>query len=149
MPTKVMYETDVTETWTLTDAPLIGDKVGDIRWEGNKCYKCVKYVAAATAGQIQKYANAAGYDLSEVRASTSQVEVVAGMCVATALINTIGWVQVKGPATISVNHTGALAVGDSLTPSATSGALALWVTPKQVVGSALDTTNRAMLNCTY
>lgn len=147
MPIKVMFDTALTDVWTT--AAEKGSKPGDLRWEGNKAYKCVQYTVAPVAGNLQKYATGATYDANQVSATTSQITPVAGVAVASGLINQFGWMQIRGTVTLTAPHTGTPAVGDALGPSASLGALALWVTPRQVVATAIDATSRALLNCPY
>lgn len=103
------------------------DSLGDIRWEGNKCYKYVVFNdgaanEAGVAGEVCYYYGAsgvgtAGYDDSEVTSDISDsVEVGAGVLVAALDDGEYGWIQIKGSATLALGLTDG-ADGDPLTPT--------------------------------
>jgi len=103
--------------------------VGTLRWEGNKCYKWIKYnqgsgSVAAAAGKVAYYYGAGGYADSEVTCDLSDsVNLGAGVLQAAIPNGYYGWIQIKGPATLSVALT-AGADGNALTPvGATDGTL--------------------------
>lgn len=114
------------------------DELGDIRWEGNKCYKYVQYKATAiacVAGVMVGYYGLDGYKSNQVTQDTSdQVQaatmLAAGVTQAVIPTDGYGWVQIKGPATMSVAMT-AGADGDPLTlvgGTADTGDLDLYIT---------------------
>ena len=108
---KKVFITRLTDT---SDKDLEG--VGTIRWEGNKCYKWVKYDTAAgnvaaVAGQVAYYMST-GDVTSDVSASLS---IGAGVLQAAIPDANYGWVQIKGEATLSIALTGG-ANGNALTP---------------------------------
>jgi len=116
MPTKVMFETALTDTWTSTEGDLIGDKPGDIRWEadsvGMKCYKCVIFnngagSVAAVVGFAAYYFGvsgdpaATGYDVHTVTMDrTDGYGTAAGIFLAIPADGDRCWVQIKGHATL-------------------------------------------------
>lgn len=87
-----------------------------------KVYKYVTYSeeAAATdgvAGEVAYYVAATGYANNDVTSDLSASdEVGAGVLQATMSDNEFGWIQIKGPATLSIALT-AGADGDPLTPT--------------------------------
>ena len=103
--------------------------LGTIRWEGNKCYKWVKYnegtgSVSAVADQVCYYYGAAGYEANEVTSDLSDsVELGAGVLQSAIPDGYYGWIQIKGQATLGIALT-AGNDGDPLTPTgATDGTL--------------------------
>ena len=112
----------------LTDTSLkdvVG--VGTLRWEGNKCYKWVKYDDGASVdivvGDVLVY-KAISYDLNIVTADLTDADTVplpAGLAMGTVQVDaTYMWIQIKGFATLALDPTGttpdngeALGVGGS------------------------------------
>src|SRR3990167_9203853 len=102
--------------------------IGSIRFEGNKIYKYVQYVEAtaavdAVAGEVAYYlalsgdGAAEGYANSKVTSDLSDsAEVGAGVLQAIMSDLEYGWIQIKGPATLTIALT-AGADGDPLTPT--------------------------------
>lgn len=83
------------------------DTLGDIRWEGNKCYKYVQYndgsAVAAVVGQAAYYYLNSGYEGNQVTSDLSDSdEVGAGILMAVLGDGEYGWVQIKGFATMSI-----------------------------------------------
>lgn len=123
---KKVFITALTETST---SDLEG--VGVLRFEGNKVYKWVQYVAgagavAAVAGNVAYYYApggdfaAEGYTLGKVTSDLSDsAEVGAGVLQAVIAANSYGWIQIKGPATLTTALT-AGADGDPLTATGSS-----------------------------
>lgn len=128
MPPKAVFETALADTWDATEGAKIGDKPGDLRWEGNKCYKCVIFnngagdvaaiagmaayyyavsgAAAATTGHLNHTVTMDLTDTHELGAGIFQsVPADAERC----------WVQIKGPATGTATLITAGADGDPLT----------------------------------
>ena len=112
------------------------DALGDIRWEGNKAYKYVKFqnttaTVAGVANDMCGYV-LAGYANHTVCCDASDMAtkpIGAGICLA-AVTGTSGtayyiWIQVKGPATIATNLAGTPADGDALFLSTTDLTLTL------------------------
>ncbi len=123
--TKKVFITALTET-SLEDL----EGVGTIRWQGNKAYKWVKYIDGAgdldiVLGDVLVYV-AAKYKLSEVTADLTDAAVQpigAGLAVGTVTVDlTFMWMQIKGPALLSLDPAGAGADGDVMAAGAdTSG----------------------------
>lgn len=100
--------------------------LGDIFWgPGGKVYKFVQYKegTAATdgvAGEVAYYYTLDGYKLNQVSSDLSDsVEIGAGVLQAAVSDDEYCWVQIKGPATLSIALT-AGADGDPLTPTGSS-----------------------------
>lgn len=109
----------------------VNDKegVGTIRREGNKVYKYVKYnqgagAVAAVAGQVAYYYLAGGAQDAEVTSDLSDsVNIGAGVLQAALTHAYYGWIQIKGPALLTIALT-AGADGNALTAvGATDGTL--------------------------
>ena len=103
----------------------LGTIAGNIGTEGpQKSYRYIKYVAGAAAvagvaGEVAYYATVAVGDATGtvVTSDLSDSDAVgAGVLQASLTDGTFGWVQVKGPATLSIALT-AGADGDALTPT--------------------------------
>jgi hypothetical protein len=118
------------KTW---DADSINDgsapSIGTVVWNGNKCYKFVQYDTgaggvAAVQDQVAYYYTLDGYKNSVVTSDLSDsIELGAGVLQAAPGDGEYCWVQIKGPATLSI-ATAAGADGDPLTPTgATDGTL--------------------------
>jgi hypothetical protein len=111
---------DVTNVSTTAKFKL-GTVAGDIGTNGpQKNYKYIKYNAATAAvagvaGEVAYYYLAGGYADSEVTSDVSDsVNVGAGVLQAVMADATYGWVQIGGPATLSIALT-AGADGNALT----------------------------------
>lgn len=102
-----------------------GMTLGDIRREGNKIFKYVRYNPGAdedlVVGDVLVYTDAQQTDVTGDVSDITAVPVGAGIIpIAVDLgldgLNNIAffWVQVKGPATVSVAIAGAPADGDNL-----------------------------------
>ena len=112
------------------------DSLGDIRWEGNKCYKYVKFLntSATVAGVANDMCGytLAGYASHTVCCDATDMAtkpIGAGICLA-AVTGTAGtayyiWIQIKGPATITTNLAGTPSDGDALYLSTTDKTLTL------------------------
>lgn len=97
--------------------------LGDVFWgTGGKVYKFVQYdeATAATdgvAGEVAYYVADTGYAASVVTSDLSDSsEIGAGVLQAAMSDNEYGWIQIKGPATLTIALT-AGADGDPLTPT--------------------------------
>ena len=96
--------------------------LGDIQWNAGKCYKFVQYKEGAAAtdgvlGEVAYYYTLDGYKLNQVTSDLSDsLEIGAGVLTATMSDGEYGWIQIKGPATLSIALT-AGADGDPLTPT--------------------------------
>lgn len=142
--------TDVT-----TDAK---ESLGTIRWEKNKVYKYVQYVEAAAAtdgvaGEVAYYLAAGGdgaaegYLNSKVTSDlTDSAEVGAGVLQANMSDLEYGWIQIKGPATLSIALT-AGADGDPLTPTGSAdGTLDVATAATDVIGAyASDISDKTII----
>jgi len=90
--------------------------------QDGKVYKYITYSeeAAATdgvAGEVAYYVAATGYAANDVTSDLSASdEVGAGVLQATLSDNEFGWIQIEGPATLSIAFT-AGADGDPMTPT--------------------------------
>ncbi|MEK0324561.1 MAG: hypothetical protein QQN63_02560 [Nitrosopumilus sp.] len=119
MPFKAVFETALADTWNATDGGIIGDKPGDIRWEANKCYKCVISSGALdfVAGDVVGYVDNTGYAAHTVSGTVSETgDVGAGVAQAAVTEADIRfWVQVKGPATLNTTLTVGATNGRALT----------------------------------
>ena len=87
-----------------------------------KLYKYVQYDtgsagAAAVAGEVAYYYTLDGYKLNQVTSDLSDsVEIGAGVLQAVMTDGQFGWIQISGPATLTIALT-AGADGDPLTPT--------------------------------
>jgi hypothetical protein len=97
--------------------------IGDVFFgNGNRVYKFVQYKegTAATdgvAGEVAYYYTLDGYKLNQVTSDLSDsIEIGAGVLQATVSDAEYCWVQIKGPATLTIALT-AGADGDPLTPT--------------------------------
>ena len=113
---------DVSAVYTTLDEGKT-PALGDIFWgTGGKVYKFIQYSeqAAATdgvAGEVAYYVADTGYGASQVTSDLSaSSENGAGVLQAAMSDNEYGWIQIKGPATLSIALT-AGADGDPLTPT--------------------------------
>jgi hypothetical protein len=118
MGSKQVFASQLTEVTTSAK-----DTLGDIRYEANKIYKYITYSEEAAAvdgvaGEVVYYLNGVGYDNSDVTSdlSVASEETGAGVLQANMSDNEFGWIQIKGPATLSIALT-AGAAGDALTPT--------------------------------
>lgn len=122
---KKVFRTKLTDTSTVD---LEG--VNTLRWEGNKCYKWVKYnygagsVAAVAGNVVYSYALGGdgvsqGYENGEVTMDLTDGLIGMGILQAIIAHGSYGWIQVKGPATVTTALT-AGADGNSLTAIGTT-----------------------------
>ena len=96
--------------------------LGTIRFEGNKIYKWVTYSEEAAAvdgvaGEVAYYVTIDGHKNNDVTSDLSASgEIGAGVLQAIMSDNEFGWIQIKGPALLTI----ALTAGvddDALTPT--------------------------------
>ena len=157
MPLKQTFVTALTDVWT--NAADKADKAGDVRWEGNKCYKCVQYdsgagAIAAIVGRMAAYYLDAGYQNNQVTLDTSDGrEIGAGLLMSAPLDGQFCWVQIKGLATITVALV-AGAAGDPLTltgATADNGSLDLTaaVTDHVCAYAVVPATPTIILDCPF
>ena len=99
------------------------DVLGDIRWEGNKCFKYVEYEqgAAAVAGvakEVCYYFEDSGHTDHKVTSDLSDAtgDVGAGVLQAALADGEFGWIQIKGRAILTIALT-AGSDGNVLTPT--------------------------------
>jgi hypothetical protein len=119
---------DITDVSTIAKFKL-GTVAGDIGANGpQKTYKYIQFRAnsggAGVAGQVAYYNAVNGYEISYVTSDVSDSSNIgAGVIQAAMASGTHGWIQIKGPATLSIALT-AGADGNALTaPGATDGTL--------------------------
>jgi hypothetical protein len=119
---------DITDVSTTAKFKL-GTIAGDIGVNGpQKTYKYIQYYVGASvngvAGQVAYYYQPGGYENSQVGSDISTASNIGAGVIQAAMGNlTFGWVQIRGPATLSIALT-AGADGNALTaPGATDGTL--------------------------
>lgn len=117
----IVHGANLTEVYTSLGENTPG--LGDVFYgTGGKIYKFVQYKegAAATdgvAGEVAYYYTLDGYKLFQVTSDLSDsIEIGAGVLQANVSDNEYCWVQIKGPATLTIALT-AGADGDPLTPT--------------------------------
>ena len=104
---KKIFSTGLTET-----ADYDKEGIGAIRFEGNKIYKWVKYnqgagsVAAVAGNTVYYYALggdgvSGGYENNEVTMDLTDGGICAGVLQAVIPNANWGWIQIKGPATLT------------------------------------------------
>jgi len=147
---KKVFITRLTDTST---SDLEG--VGTLRWEGNKCYKWVQYNAgvgnvAAVAGRVAYYYQAAGMAAGVVTSDLSDsVNIGAGVLQAAIANGSYGWIQIKGPATLTIALT-AGADGNALTPvGATDGTLDVSALVTDHICAYADDASASMIVCDF
>lgn len=118
----ILAGADVSAVYTTLDEGKT-PALGDVFWgSGGKVYKFIQYSeeAAATdgvAGEVAYYVADTGYGASDVTSDLSaSSEIGAGVLQANMSDNEYGWIQIKGPATLTIALT-AGADGDPLTPT--------------------------------
>ena len=118
---KKIFATGLTEVKPSTE---LVDDLGDIRFENGKIYKYVNYAQstiAATAGSVVVYKGSNGYASNIVTGDYSEGasanRIAAGVVVGAISTseNSYVWVQIKGPATLSVTLGGTATDGSPLT----------------------------------
>jgi hypothetical protein len=108
---KKVFSTGLTETMDYDR-----EGIGAIRNEGNNVYKWVKYnqgagAVAAVAGNVVYYygvsgdAVSGGYENSEVTMDRTDAYLGAGVLQAVIANGEFGWIQIKGPATLTTSPT--------------------------------------------
>lgn len=149
MASRTVFKTQLTDNDTTAR-----DVLGSLREENDKIYKYVLFDGAVVAGDVVKYDNLTDYLANDVGPSTSEVEVVAGVVMATsAADNEYGWIQVRGLSdALSVNITGTTpAVNDLIAGSATTKAFKLYVDNDTamcgVIADLTASANRVHLMC--
>jgi len=114
---KKIFVTKLTDIKT-TDV----EGLGTIRFEGNKIYKWITYseeaaAVAGVAGEVTYYVGTDGHKLNDVTSDLSASgEIGSGVLQAALTDNDFGWIQIKGPALLTI----ALTAGvddDPLTPT--------------------------------
>lgn len=144
---KASYITGLADTDTLDR-----EGVGALRWEGNKCYKWVKFNngagnVASIAGDAAYYygvggdaADGDGYEDSVVTMDRTDAYLGAGIFQAIIADGSFGWIQIKGGATLTQALTGG-ADGQQLTHVGAGADGALDVTSDDtsaIIGFATD-----------
>lgn len=136
----------------------LGTIAGDIGETGpQKSYKYVQYNAATAAvagvaGEVAYYATVAIGDATGTIVTSDlsdSDEVGAGVLQANLTDDYYGWVQVKGPATLSIALDGAPADGSALTPTgATDGTLDINIATAantDICARSIDTTAKIIM----
>lgn len=120
MSRKQSFVTALTETWTAAEDPK-KDRLGDIRIEGGKKYKCVQFDdGTANLGllvnHVVYYLNYGTHTVTRDQSDTVGCGAGIVMCSVLNAGNngTRFWIQIKGIATLAVNVT-AGAVSNALT----------------------------------
>jgi hypothetical protein len=133
-----------------------GHKPGSIytAYDG-KVYKFVQYdtgagSVAAVAGQVAYYYLASGYNNHKVTSDLSDsVEIGAGVLQSAPADGEYCWIQVKGPATLSIALT-AGADGDPLTPTgATDGTLDVTTASTDHICAVADDISEKEIVCDF
>lgn len=117
---------------------VLKDALGDIRWEGNKCYKYIVYAEGAAAvdgvaGEVTYYTLDTGYGANEVTSDLTHggsagAVIGAGVLQAALSGGEFGWIQIKGLAVLTIDLI-AGADGNAITPQgAADGTLDVVVT---------------------
>ena len=118
MAIKQFFRTKITDTWTNA---ADGDPLGDIRWQGGKCYKCIKFDngagnIASVAGVMAEYKGATGHADNLVTLDSSDgKKLAAGIFQVVIADLDHGWIQIKGNAAMTVAIIGSTSDGDPLT----------------------------------
>jgi hypothetical protein len=155
---KKIFQTKLTDTST---SDLEG--VGTLRFEGNKIYKWVKFnngagnVASVAGGFAYYYAvskNGAslGYENSEVTMDFTDGLIGAGVFQAIIADASYGWIQIRGPATLSIAIDVGAADGNALKISdAVDGAVEVRaaVTEERCAIATDFDANLVALNCPF
>jgi len=116
------------------------DTLGDIRWEGNKCYKYVKLLhttetIAGAIGDQLLYSDDTGHSTNTVVLDATDADdatpIGAGVCncIVAGVADTVYymWMQIKGPVVLSVAVTGSPSNGQSIMATAGDKAFGLSV----------------------
>ncbi len=129
MSFKQVFVTAISDTWTLA---ADGDPIGDLRWQGGKCYKCVKFNngsgdVASIAGYCASYyavagsaAATTGYRNNLVTMDRTDTHggnggIGAGIFQGVVADGDFCWVQIKGLATLISTAFPSGADGDVMT----------------------------------
>lgn len=144
----------------LSEVSLVQKEVlGTLRYENNQVHKYINIQNSATvagvAGDMVVYFAATGYAANRVcvRAADGDATVpfAAGIlnaaCAGVAATNYYGWIQVKGPATLSTAVTGA-AAGKVFKASTTDKTFAVaTAATDNIAGVSMNTTTGVSLDC--
>jgi hypothetical protein len=119
----ILLGADIDQTWTTLDegkTPALGDV---FYGSGGKIYKFVQYEAATAAvagvaGEVAYYYLLDGYKNNIVTSDLSDAtgEIGAGVLVASPADAEYCWIQIRGPATLTIALTAGVD-GDPLTPT--------------------------------
>lgn len=155
-------KTFLTKLTDVSSSDLEG--VGVLRWEGNKCYKWVKFLnttatVAGASGDVVAYTAEDGYDDSEVcndRDDADTKALGAGVLQAT-VTGTLAvayycWIQIKGMATLSTALGGSAGDGDTLMAGTTDKAVTKFTNDDTTetndghpIGCAMDATAKTII----
>lgn len=115
MPLKAMFETALTDTWTVA---ADGDPVGSLRVQGNNFFKCVLSSGALdwAANDALAYVADTGVAASTVTGAVADGDLGAGIAMsAVTVANTFCWIRLTGLVTLNTTLDGATVNGDGLT----------------------------------
>lgn len=160
MPQKAVFQTSLTDTWATPTGGdrKKGDQPGDIRWENNKCYKCVIFdngtgSVAAVVGKACYYVAATGHNEHTVTMDvTDSGGLGAGIFLSIPADAERCWIQIKGPAT-GVSGLLNAAANDGLAITAVDAAADGELTvcnadSEPIVGSVVDE-SLFIINCDF
>lgn len=112
MASKQAFVSKISESWTHADDSR--DQLGDIRWQGGKCYKCVQFnngagdIASAANKMAEYYGPGAdnvspnGYASNIVTLDSSDgTKLAAGVFQGVVVDGDRCWVQIKGAAVMA------------------------------------------------
>jgi hypothetical protein len=147
----------------LTEVSSVAKEIlGSLRFENNKIYKYVNIknttaTVAGAIGDLVAYFASTGYASNRVVVDLSDADatmpfgagILCGVVTGTLTVDYYGWIQIKGPATITVAVTSGVA-GQSFKMSATdkTGTIATAVTDNRV-GVCVNTTTSVALDCPF
>ena len=153
-----IFQNQLTDT-SLSD--VVG--VGTLRWEGNKCYKWVKYDEGDSIdiviGDVLTY-KALQYPNNIVTADISEADTIptpAGVALGTVTVDlTYMWIQIKGFMTLSLDPTGSSpgdgeALGAGASTSGTNKVAIIDPADNQMrLGASVDDSSKTcILDCPF
>lgn len=158
---KTLFRTQITDTWTtVTD----GDNLGDLRWEGTKCYKVVQFNngvdnIASIAGHVAMYyavsgsaSATTGYLSSIVTMDrTDSSSIGAGVFQGVVTDGDHCWLQIKGQATLLTASLPSGSDGNAMTTNgaAADGALIIANADGEEVCAIIDDASLFEIICDF
>lgn len=115
MPLKAMFETALTDTWTVA---ADGDPVGSLRVQSNNFFKCVLSSGALdwVALDVVGYVADTGCATSSVTGAVAEGDIGAGIAQsAVTVAGTFCWIQLTGVVTLNTTLATLTVNGDALT----------------------------------